>query len=106
MNQWIGRSESVEPHDVVGWMGAVQAQDYLGALWAVGVRGLLFRDAAPEALVTALTAAAARLAVLDPALARTLIAPAERPTAALLEALTPRELEVLHHLADRIALRF
>lgn len=38
VNQWIDRSESVEPHDVVGWMGAVQAQDYLGALWAVGLR--------------------------------------------------------------------
>lgn len=76
---------------------------HAATLWAVGVRGLLFRDAAPEALVTALTAAAARLAVLDPALARTLIAPAERPTAALLEALTPRELEVLHHLAEGLS---
>lgn len=37
-NQRIGQRESIEPHEVVGWMGAVQAQDYLGALWAVGVR--------------------------------------------------------------------
>ncbi len=26
------------PTQVVGWLGAVQAQDYLGALWAVGLR--------------------------------------------------------------------
>ncbi|HYI10050.1 MAG TPA: winged helix DNA-binding domain-containing protein [Thermoanaerobaculia bacterium] len=26
------------PHDVVAYFGAMQAQDYLGALWAVGVR--------------------------------------------------------------------
>lgn len=26
------------PHDVVSWLGAIQAQDYLGALWAVGLR--------------------------------------------------------------------
>jgi hypothetical protein len=26
------------PSDVVAWLGAVQAQDYLGALWAVGLR--------------------------------------------------------------------
>jgi hypothetical protein len=28
------------PRDVVSWLGAVQAQDYLGALWAVGLRML------------------------------------------------------------------
>lgn len=38
VNQRIAYTEFVEPCDVVAWMGAVQAQDYLGALWAVGVR--------------------------------------------------------------------
>ncbi len=38
VNQRIGHSEPVGSHDVVGWMGAVQAQDFLGALWAVGLR--------------------------------------------------------------------
>ncbi len=28
------------PRDVVAWLGAVQAQDYLGALWAIGLRTL------------------------------------------------------------------
>src|SRR5215207_6729538 len=31
-----GRFES--PSDVVSWFGAVQAQDYLGSLWALGLR--------------------------------------------------------------------
>jgi ribosomal protein L16/L10AE len=27
-----------DPGEVVSWLGAVQAQDYLAALWAVGLR--------------------------------------------------------------------
>ncbi len=34
----ITHSFSTEPHEVVARMGAVQAQDYLAALWAVGLR--------------------------------------------------------------------
>lgn len=37
------------PADVVRWFGAMQAQDYLGALWAVGLR----MQAATEAMVEA-----------------------------------------------------
>src|SRR5262245_66221883 len=37
-NQLIARAKFNQPGDVVAWMGAVQAQDYLGALWAVGLR--------------------------------------------------------------------
>jgi len=37
-NQQIARSAFTEPCEVVRWMGAMQAQDYLGALWAVGLR--------------------------------------------------------------------
>jgi Winged helix DNA-binding domain len=37
-NQLLSRPSSSQPVDVVSWMGAVQAQDYLGALWAVGQR--------------------------------------------------------------------
>jgi hypothetical protein len=36
--QHIARATFEKPSDVVGWLGAVQAQDYLGALWAVGLR--------------------------------------------------------------------
>src|SRR5829696_6452277 len=37
-NQRIASPPPAAPGDVVGWLGAVQAQDYLGALWAVGLR--------------------------------------------------------------------
>jgi hypothetical protein len=37
-NQRIARATFEQPADVVAWLGAVQAQDYLGALWAVGLR--------------------------------------------------------------------
>src|SRR5262245_63966455 len=37
-NQHIARAKFEKPSDVVAWLGAVQAQDYLGALWAVGLR--------------------------------------------------------------------
>ncbi len=38
MNQRINRPLRGTPADVVGWLGAVQAQDYAGAKWAVGLR--------------------------------------------------------------------
>jgi hypothetical protein len=37
-NQHIAKATFEKPSDVVAWLGAVQAQDYLGALWAVGLR--------------------------------------------------------------------
>jgi Winged helix DNA-binding domain len=37
-NQRIAYATFEKPGDVVAWLGAVQAQDYLGALWAVGLR--------------------------------------------------------------------
>src|SRR5262249_55350852 len=37
-NQRIARGTFEHPSDVVARLGAVQAQDYLGALWAVGLR--------------------------------------------------------------------
>lgn len=37
-NQQIARPTFAHPSEVVAWLGAVQAQDYLGALWAVGLR--------------------------------------------------------------------
>src|SRR6266545_1779338 len=38
VNQQIACSTLATPGDVVQWLGAVQAQDYLGALWALGLR--------------------------------------------------------------------
>jgi hypothetical protein len=37
-NQGLARTAFRDPEDVVAWFGAVQAQDYLGALWALGLR--------------------------------------------------------------------
>lgn len=37
-NQGVGVSRFENPADVVRWFGAVQAQDYLGSLWALGLR--------------------------------------------------------------------
>src|SRR5215218_8138423 len=37
-NQGIAAGRFKNPSDVVRWFGAVQAQDYLGSLWALGLR--------------------------------------------------------------------
>ncbi len=37
-NQHITHTPFKKSVDVVSWLGAVQAQDYLGALWAIGLR--------------------------------------------------------------------
>ena len=37
-NQLITQPTFEKPVEVVSWLGAVQAQDYLGSLWAVGLR--------------------------------------------------------------------
>jgi hypothetical protein len=38
LNQHVARATFKRPDDVVGWLGAVQAQDYAGAKWALGLR--------------------------------------------------------------------
>jgi len=38
VNQQIARGVHRSPSEVVAWLGAMQAQDYSGALWAVGLR--------------------------------------------------------------------
>lgn len=37
-NQYLSYPDFKNPAEVVSWFGAVQAQDYLGALWAIGQR--------------------------------------------------------------------
>lgn len=51
LNQRIAQTTFETPSEVVAWLGAVQAQDYLGALWAVGLRT---RQAAEGAVEQAL----------------------------------------------------
>lgn len=77
------------------------------AVWAAGVRGLLERDTAADALAAGLLAAASGVAVFSPPPRDTTAqAPFGRSSgleAAPVEALTPREMEVLHALADGLS---
>ena len=48
-NQKLSSSEFKKPVDVVRWLGAVQAQDFQGAKWALALRMRKATDAAVEA---------------------------------------------------------
>src|SRR5688500_14986756 len=50
-NQQVARPRFDDPAAVVRWLGAVQAQDYLGGLWAVGLRTRAATEAAVEAAI-------------------------------------------------------
>jgi len=50
--QQLSQSSFSAPDQVVDWLGAVQAQDYLGAKWALGLRMRHATDAAIEAAFT------------------------------------------------------
>jgi hypothetical protein len=51
-NQHISRPAFNDAADVVRWLGAVQAQDYLGALWALGLRSKQATEASVEEAIT------------------------------------------------------
>lgn len=51
-NQALARTAFRKPEDVVAWFGAVQAQDYLAALWALGLRTRAATEASVEAAET------------------------------------------------------
>jgi hypothetical protein len=51
-SQHIARPTFGDPADVVQWFGAVQAQDYLGALWGIGLRTKRANEASVEDAVT------------------------------------------------------
>src|SRR5580765_3947505 len=40
LHQGIAQAAFEAPHDVVRWLAAVQAQDYPGAKWALGLRSI------------------------------------------------------------------
>lgn len=69
-------------------------------VWAVGVHGLLPRDAAAAQVLAALRAAANGLVTIDPLLAAALFPHSQVSPQPLVEALTPRESEVLQLLAE------
>ncbi|NDJ77944.1 MAG: winged helix DNA-binding domain-containing protein, partial [Chloroflexi bacterium] len=53
INQHIDGEQHPTPEAVVTWMGAIQAQDYKQALWAIGVRMQSATVAAVEAAIAA-----------------------------------------------------
>ncbi|HVU09784.1 MAG TPA: response regulator transcription factor [Phototrophicaceae bacterium] len=74
------------------------------ALIGAGVRGLLLQDVQPDVLVAALNALGHGLVVILPAVAEMLrtepLIESESTTAPLVDALTPRELEVINLIAE------
>lgn len=48
LNQYISQSAFTRPEQIVGWLGAVQAQDFAAAKWALGLRTPGLTDAAVE----------------------------------------------------------
>lgn len=67
--------------------------------WQTGTGGILLRTANPSQLMAGLRAVAAGLTVWDSSLAASFL-PQDPPTELILDPLTPRELEVLHLLAE------
>jgi len=53
--QQIAAPSLTKPEDVVNWLGAVQAQDYLGSLWAIGLRMKQSTEGSIEKAVAART---------------------------------------------------
>jgi hypothetical protein len=51
--QLVSRQPFAAPGEVVAWLGAVQAQDYLASLWALGLRTRGAREADVEAALAA-----------------------------------------------------
>ena len=49
--QWVTSREARDPAAVVSWLGAGQAQDYLGGLWAIGLRAKGVREEDVEASI-------------------------------------------------------
>jgi DNA-binding NarL/FixJ family response regulator len=81
------------------------AATHVGEVWATGASGVLRRGADPKSLLAALQAAVQGLLIVDPELAADVI-PSQDPThEALIEELTPREIEVPQLLADGLTKR-
>jgi hypothetical protein len=85
-SQRITHTTLTSPTDVVRWLGAVQAQDYLGSLWAIGLRA----GSASEASIE--QALASRTIVRTWPMRGTLHIVAASDVRWLLELLTPRVL--------------
>lgn len=81
----------------------ISNESHLAEIWTENIRALLPREIEVESLAAALRAVAKELLVLDPELATVLVPRRHRQTSSPVEALTPRELEVLQLLAEGLA---
>ncbi len=72
-------------------------------VWSAGAQGMLLRDSDPENVTAALRAVAQGLVVFDPILAPAILPARDREDEPLVEALTPREEEVLQLLAEGLS---
>jgi DNA-binding NarL/FixJ family response regulator len=80
--------------------GVDDASSVVGVTEEGAAYGLLLRETSPEMISAALWSVAAGLITIDPSLASTLIVPEVSADEPILEALTPRETEVLQLLAE------
>ncbi|GLV73101.1 response regulator [Streptomyces hygroscopicus] len=92
----------------VAMLTTFDVQEYLAAALRAGAAGFLLKDTDPEQLVRAVRTLAEGGSVLDPAVTRAVIggylaAEAEATAAEAVEALTPREREVLALLGEGLA---
>ncbi|OPF84690.1 DNA-binding response regulator [Streptomyces antioxidans] len=92
----------------VAMLTTFDVQEYLAAALRAGAAGFLLKDTDPEQLVRAVRTLAEGGSVLDPAVTRAVIggylaAEAEVTAAEAVEALTPREREVLTLLGEGLA---
>ncbi|MBL1114550.1 response regulator transcription factor [Streptomyces sp. 110] len=92
----------------VAMLTTFDVQEYLAAALRAGAAGFLLKDTDPEQLVRAVRTLADGGSVLDPAVTRAVIggylaAEAEATAAEAVEALTPREREVLTRLGEGLA---
>lgn len=89
--------------DVLPVLALLPDEALVSDVWSAGTQGLLLRTATAENVTAALGAVAQGLVVLDPTLAPAILPARDREDEPLVEALTPREEEVLHLLADGLS---
>jgi len=90
-NQHVIDRPFTQPADVVAWLGALQAQDYLGALWSIGLRMATVPRPPTESMIE--QAIADRTIIRTWPMRGTLHFVAAQDVRWLLQLLTPRQIK-------------